>query len=69
MKTIIYQPCLWIPDLLKMDCHQLRSYLIIQSALIYPLLNHNLNLLLPKQQVNQKPKIDYQPWNLEVPSE
>ena len=31
-----------------MDCHQLISYSIAQSTLIYSLLNHNLNLLPPK---------------------
>ena len=31
-----------------MACHQLIRYSIAQFALIYPLLNHNLILLLPK---------------------
>ena len=60
MKAIIYQYCFWIPNLTKMDFHQLISYSIAQSALIYPLLNHNLNLLPPKQQLNQNPRIVYQ---------
>ena len=34
------------------------SYSIAQSALIYTLLNHNLNLLPLKQQLNEKPRID-----------
>ena len=46
-----------------MDCHQLISYSTAQFILIYPLLNHNLNFLPPIQQLNQKPRIVYQPQN------
>ena len=61
MKTIIYLYRFWIPNLTKMDYHQLISYSIAQYALIYTLLNRSLNLLPPKQQLNQKPRIVYQP--------
>ena len=43
MKAIIYQYCFWIPNLTKLDYHQIISYSIAQSALMYPLLKHNLN--------------------------
>ena len=69
MKTIIYQVCFGIPNLTKMDYHKLISYSIAQSTLMYPLLNHNLKVLSPKQQQTQKPRIVYQPQNLEIPSE
>ena len=60
MKSIIYEHCFRILNQTKMGYHQLVSYSIAQSSLIYPLLNHKLNLLLPKQQLNQKPIIVYQ---------
>ena len=61
MKTLIYQYCFSITNLTKVYCHQLISYSIAQFALMHPLLNHKLNMLPPKQQLNQKPRIDYQP--------
>ena len=60
METIICQYYFWIPNLTKMGCHQLISYSIAQFALIYALLNHNLNLLQALQQWNQKLRI-YRP--------
>ena len=45
MKTIIYQDCIWTPNLTKMDYHQLINYSITQSELMYPLFNYNLNPL------------------------
>ena len=48
IKTIIGQYYFWVPKLTRMACHQLMRYSIAQFALIYPLLNHNLNLLPPK---------------------
>ena len=52
-----------------MGYHQLISYSTTQTALIYPLLNHKLNLLPPKQHLKQKCRTDYQPQNPEIPSE
>ena len=64
MKTIFCQYYFWIPNLTKMDCHQLIRYSIGQLTLIYPLLNHDINLLPLIQQLNQKPKssINLKTW-------
>ena len=37
------------------------AHQLFRSAVLEPLLNHNLNPLPPKQKLNQKPRIDYQP--------
>ena len=49
-----------IPNLTNVDRRQLISYSITQFARIYSLVNHNLNLLPPIQQLNQIPRIVYQ---------
>ena len=53
MRTIIYQYCFGIPNLMKMDCHQFLSYSIAQSALIYSLLNHDINFLLNENHLSR----------------
>ena len=60
MKIVIYQYYFWILNLKEMYYHQSISYSIAKSAPIHPLLNHNLNFLPPKQQLNLKPRLLYQ---------